>query len=171
MGTTWKTGEIWLRRHFSAGKLNAAAAGLRIQHDEDAEVYVNGKKIAEFSGFVGAYFTILCDALREALREASVALGDLDRVEPPLWTPLQAGLAITVTRVRIEREEHIITAAERVVRDEFLLPAESRLLDEGSNGIEEFTYHAAYDGATLLGRELASRKVVVAPRPPRNELH
>ncbi len=103
--------------------------------------------------------------VREALREAGVVLSDLDRVEPPLWTPLQAGMTITVTRVREEHEERVITTTERILRDEFLLPAESRLLDAGSDGVEQLTYRAAYDGATLLGRELAAQKVVVEPRP------
>ncbi len=74
VGTTWKTGDIWLRRHFKIGKLNAELAGLRIHHDEDTEVYVNGKKVAEFGGFVGAYATTLSDALRDALREGENVL-------------------------------------------------------------------------------------------------
>ncbi|MCX6909394.1 MAG: hypothetical protein NTY01_15315, partial [Verrucomicrobia bacterium] len=74
IGTTWKTSDIWLRRHFRIEKLDVALAGLRIHHDEDAEVCVNGKKVAEFSGFVGAYSTELNEALRAALREGDNVL-------------------------------------------------------------------------------------------------
>jgi hypothetical protein len=34
-----------------------------------------------------------------------------------------AGMTITVTRVREEHEERVITTTERILRDEFLLPA------------------------------------------------
>ena len=74
IGTTWKTGDIWMRRGFRIEKMAVALAGLRIHHDEDAEVYVNGKKVAEFSGFVGAYSTELNEALRAALREGDNVL-------------------------------------------------------------------------------------------------
>lgn len=74
IGTTWKTSDIWLRRHFRVEKAAVALAGLRIHHDEDAEVYVNGKKIAEFSGYVGSYSTTLNEALRAALHEGDNVL-------------------------------------------------------------------------------------------------
>ena len=74
VGTAWKTDDIWLRRHFRIEKPDAALAGLRIHHDEDAEVYLNGKKVAEFGGYVGNYFTVLNDALRQALREGDNVL-------------------------------------------------------------------------------------------------
>ncbi len=74
IGTTWKTADIWLRRHFRMETTDLALAGLRIHHDEDAEVYVNGSKVAEFSGFVGGYSTVPSDALRQALREGDNVL-------------------------------------------------------------------------------------------------
>ena len=43
-------------------------ARLRIHHDEDAEVYVNGKRVAQFPKFVGDYFTSVCEAVSKALR-------------------------------------------------------------------------------------------------------
>ena len=74
VGTTWKTDDIWLRRHFRIEKPDAALAGLRIHHDEDAEVYLNGKKVAEFGGFVQSYFTVMNEAVRQALREGDNVL-------------------------------------------------------------------------------------------------
>ena len=61
VGTAWTTPKIWIRRTF---KLDAAAkeASLRIFHDEDAEVYVNGTRIARFSGHTGGYIDHPLDA-------------------------------------------------------------------------------------------------------------
>lgn len=102
--------------------------------------------------------------VRVILRDMGVQLGKLDRVEPPLWTPLRAGMYVTVTRMVEEREERVITTAVRIIRDEFLSPDESIVLNEGSDGIEELVYRISYDGARVLNRELVERHVVVEPR-------
>ena len=68
VGTEWKSANIWLRRSFTREKANIALAALRIHHDEDAEIYVNGIKVAEFSGFVQKYGTLMNEALAKALR-------------------------------------------------------------------------------------------------------
>jgi hypothetical protein len=50
VGTEWNTSDIWLRRvvDLPAGPLSAPY--LRIFHDDDAQVYLNGKLIAELPG-------------------------------------------------------------------------------------------------------------------------
>ncbi|HEX4610262.1 MAG TPA: glycoside hydrolase family 2 TIM barrel-domain containing protein, partial [Urbifossiella sp.] len=67
--TEWKTADVWLRRDFD---LKAAPTGevlLRIHHDEDAEVYINGVLAARVSGFVSEYGEVpLTPAGRAALR-------------------------------------------------------------------------------------------------------
>ena len=88
----------------------------------------------------------------------------MDLVEPSLWTPLETGLQITVTRVVEEREERIIPATLRVVRDSFLVPEEGAVLERGRDGLEELVYRVFYDGPVEVDRELADRRVVVEPR-------
>jgi len=68
VGTEWKTGDIWLRRKFTLETLKCDLMGLEVHHDEDAEVYLNGTKVAAFSRFVGAYF------VQEATRALKKAL-------------------------------------------------------------------------------------------------
>jgi hypothetical protein len=65
--TTWQTSDIWLRRTFDLQALEFDLAALTIHHDEDAEVYVNGQKVATFTGHVGSYTD--CEAT-SALRRA-----------------------------------------------------------------------------------------------------
>ena len=67
--TAWTTGDIWLRRSFDLANVDCEMALLDIHHDEGAEVYVNGQKVAELGGYTSSY--VLVDrtkALREALQ-------------------------------------------------------------------------------------------------------
>ena len=52
--TEWKSKEIWLRRDFRLTEIPGRVI-LHIHHDEDAEVYLNGKPIKRFVGFVTDY--------------------------------------------------------------------------------------------------------------------
>jgi len=60
LGTEWTSGDIWLRRRFdlargfTAGSLMNAAR-LVVHHDEDVEVYINGVKAFEASGYTTDY--------------------------------------------------------------------------------------------------------------------
>ncbi|MCW1886381.1 glycoside hydrolase family 2 [Luteolibacter flavescens] len=54
VNTEWTTDDIWLRRTFELKELPAKPA-LFIHHDDDAEVFLNGKQIAKFSGYTQAY--------------------------------------------------------------------------------------------------------------------
>ncbi len=53
--TLWKTGEIWLRRTFTLEKTDFRNLNLLIHHDEDAQVFLNGKPVAELPGFTTSY--------------------------------------------------------------------------------------------------------------------
>ena len=53
--TAWTTREIWVRREFTVPAEVTGELSLRIAHDEDAEVWLDGGKIADLSGYTGAY--------------------------------------------------------------------------------------------------------------------
>jgi hypothetical protein len=50
-GTDWTSADIWLRREFMVRSSWVQAPTLRIFHDDDAEVYLNGVLAASLSGF------------------------------------------------------------------------------------------------------------------------
>lgn len=54
IGTPWTTPDIWLRRGFSLSTV-PTRPHLRIYHDEDCEVYLNGRKVAELKGYLVSY--------------------------------------------------------------------------------------------------------------------
>jgi mono/diheme cytochrome c family protein len=55
--TTWNTSEIWLRRAFGLKDLPGSLT-LRIHHDEEATVFLNGKQVAKLSGHTVDYITV-----------------------------------------------------------------------------------------------------------------
>jgi hypothetical protein len=63
--TTWNTGDIWLRRTFTLPAESRAGYRLRMHHDEDVEVYINGVLAAAVPGYTTDYaeFAIAPDAL------------------------------------------------------------------------------------------------------------
>ncbi len=55
--TVWNTQEIWLRRALELPAEIPARVALRIHHDEDADVYLNGHLVLRRGGYTTAYET------------------------------------------------------------------------------------------------------------------
>lgn len=86
----------------------------------------------------------------QALQAAGILVGNLDTVEPPLYTVLNNGDQIRVTRVieTFVTEEAEIPFEKQIVRSEAITEGETRLLQPGENGRQEFTWRIlAEDGA------------------------
>jgi hypothetical protein len=68
VGTEWKTADIWLRRRVNV-PAGLTAPHLRVFHDDDAQVYVNGVLAAQLPGATpGFAYVPLSGAARAALR-------------------------------------------------------------------------------------------------------
>jgi hypothetical protein len=69
VNTPWKTPDIWLRRTFDVATLPAGELRLRVHHDEDAEIYLNGVLIKKVSGYITEYASLRLSAeARKALK-------------------------------------------------------------------------------------------------------
>lgn len=73
--TDWKTPDIWMRRTFEVAKADAGGLHVRIHHDEDAQVYLNGQLIASVQGYTTDYVELPVDEkLRGALKSGKNVL-------------------------------------------------------------------------------------------------
>jgi len=105
--------------------------------------------------------------VREALAQAGLTLGDLDRLTPPAYTTVSAGLAIQVTRVveKFETEQSVLPYTSQTVKNEGLPAGERRLLQAGANGLEEITYRTVFEDGVQTARSLVKRVVLTSPAP------
>ncbi|MFO0943464.1 MAG: DUF1793 domain-containing protein, partial [Pirellulales bacterium] len=53
--SVWNSSDIWLRRSINVSELPKGRIALRLWHDEDVEVYINGKLVVELSGYTTGY--------------------------------------------------------------------------------------------------------------------
>ena len=53
--TTWKSDDIWIRREVTLPELKGRDVALRMYHDDDAEVYLNGVPAGTFHGYTTNY--------------------------------------------------------------------------------------------------------------------
>jgi hypothetical protein len=73
--TAWKNSDIWLRRTFNADRAELKNAALVIFYDEDTEVYVNGQKLWNRTGYLSSYQMFpITDALKKALKKGQNTL-------------------------------------------------------------------------------------------------
>ncbi len=85
--------------------------------------------------------------VKEVLETHKVAYGNIDRIEPPLYTVLNESGAIQIFRVREEflEEEKVIPFDHQTVRNESLAEGQSFLLQPGVNGVQQITYRILYE--------------------------
>ncbi len=105
--------------------------------------------------------------VQQVLETADVTLGTLDKVTPLAYSVVTDDLAIIVTRGREEFETKQITIPfeRQTVRNESIAIGETKLLQTGSNGIEELVYRHYYENDQLLGTSV-SRSTILEPAVP-----
>jgi xylan 1,4-beta-xylosidase len=70
IGTKWNTPDVWIRTTFDYDGREFQKAAVRIHHDEDATVYLNGAPVLKVAGYTTDYDLLdATDALRKALRK------------------------------------------------------------------------------------------------------
>jgi len=73
--TEWKGSDIWIRREFKLKGTKLNRPYLMIHHDEDAEVYINGRLVTKLEGYTSSYVRVALDKKgRAALTEGSNCL-------------------------------------------------------------------------------------------------
>ncbi|MBN2164205.1 MAG: hypothetical protein JXR25_15535 [Pontiellaceae bacterium] len=63
VGTKWDSSDIWLRRRFRVDNAQEGTLVMRIHHDEDVDVYIDGKQVASLTGYTQSYQDIPLDGV------------------------------------------------------------------------------------------------------------
>lgn len=89
----WTSKNIWVRRAFTINNLDFNKLSLKLHHDDDVEVYLNGEKIAEQSGANGdlQYFPLNADAVSKLKKGENILALHCTNTGGGAW--LDAGLA------------------------------------------------------------------------------
>lgn len=66
--TVWKSHDLWTRRTFNLTEISADPLFLKLQHDDNAEVYLNGEKIYSYVGWLNKFIYVpISDEIKKKL--------------------------------------------------------------------------------------------------------
>jgi len=105
--------------------------------------------------------------VEDALGAAEITPGDLDRIDPPLYTLLSDGDEIRLIRVRevFKTQEEVIPFERQVVRNESLPEGETRLIQPGANGLQELTYRSVFEDDVEISNSVVKTVILRDPVP------
>ncbi|HWQ29889.1 MAG TPA: ubiquitin-like domain-containing protein [Negativicutes bacterium] len=104
-------------------------------------------------------------AVRNALEEAKVQLGEKDRVEPGLDTELTGNTKIAVVRIeeKFEKQQVKMEFTNQVNKSDKLDKGIVSVVKKGSAGLKEETIKVTFENGKEAKRETVEEKVVKAP--------
>jgi resuscitation-promoting factor RpfB len=107
-------------------------------------------------------------SVENVLSIAGITLGNLDRVEPTLYTTLNKGDAIKVSRVREEFEtvQEIIPFERQTIRTELLPDGKTRISQPGENGLRELTFRKVIEDNKITDEKTIVKTVVLSQPVP-----
>lgn len=107
------------------------------------------------------------ETVRDALTLAGIELGGMDRVEPPEFSLLSAGMEISVIRVKeeFEIEQVVIPYEQQIQPSEYLAEGEQQTLQMGENGLQEVTYRRVFENGVEVSRSPIKQTVLKEPIP------
>lgn len=105
--------------------------------------------------------------VQDALDQADLSLGPLDRIEPDVFVKLEDGMEITITRVyeEFEVEEVVVPFEQQLQPSEFLPEGDQQPLQLGENGIREITYRVVYEDGIEVSRTEIKSLTIKEPVP------
>jgi Domain of unknown function (DUF5127)/Domain of unknown function (DUF4964) len=111
-GTGWFSKNIWVRRSFTLDKVDYNKWFLKIKHDDNTEVYLNGEKIYSYVGWLGRFENIpIEDAIKQKLKKGKNVLA-IHVANTAGGAYLDAGI---VTQPVIKKNEAIMNAEQKKV--------------------------------------------------------
>lgn len=110
--TQWKTKNLWVRRVFNLDNTDIDKLFLKINHDDNTEVYLNGAKIYGYTGWLNKFAYIpLTDAAKQSLKKGRNVLAiHVANTSGGAW--LDAGLS---TIKKQKQNTSIVAAVQKSV--------------------------------------------------------
>lgn len=107
-GTLWESDDLWFRRTFDLENTNLKTLYLKLRHDDNIKVYLNGEKIYDFKGWNDTYKYIPIDegVIQNLKKENNVLAIHIKNTAGGRW--LDAGLvteAPSMANVAIHKAE------------------------------------------------------------------
>lgn len=101
------------------------------------------------------------------LREQNISLSPLDKVDPPLITPLNGGELVIITRVTEDFSvvESIVPFEQQTVKNESLSEGQTLLIQPGVNGSKQSTFRILKENGIETSRTLVKEEVILAAKP------
>ncbi|MCX8062002.1 MAG: G5 domain-containing protein, partial [Anaerolineales bacterium] len=126
------------------------------------EIYADGKMYS---------IEVLPDStVGQAIHQAKISMGPLDRTEPPLSTFINEPLSIRIIRVReeFEVEKIVLPFEQKVVHTESLPEQVTLLAQKGQNGEAEITYRILFEDGVEVSRTMVNEPTIL--KEPVNEI-
>ena len=103
----------------------------------------------------------------QALQQAGITPGELDKSEPPFYAVLNSGDAIKLTRVleKFQTETQTVPFERQVVRNESLPVGQQRLVQAGVTGQQEVTYRSILEDGVETSRSIVKTVVLQDTTP------
>jgi Tol biopolymer transport system component len=144
---------------FALGLLAGCAPSQATQNTIRITINADGKQVA--------YQVPAGSTAQNALQQAGIALGNLDRVEPPSYSILADNAVVTVTRVRevYTVQEAVIPFESKRLNNETLPENTELLVQPGVNGREQITYRQVFENDEEVSNTIFKTEVLVEPMP------
>jgi hypothetical protein len=103
----------------------------------------------------------------EALEQAGITPGEMDRSDPPFYTVLNNEDSISLTRVEetFDTEQLMIPYERQIIRNETLPEGESRLVQAGVNGLQEVTYRRILENGIEISKTSVKTIILTESSP------
>lgn len=111
------------------------------------------------------YTYTVADTVAQVLEEVGITPGPQDKITPAPAESVVADLEIKVSRVKEEITTKEVKISFKTVRreDPSMELGETKVLQEGSEGLKEVTYRNVYQDGKRIKREKISEKVIKEP--------
>jgi hypothetical protein len=105
--------------------------------------------------------------VQQILSQAGIALGNLDRTEPPSYSTISENTSINIIRVK---EEYNIKDIEipfehQTIQNESLLLGEQRLIQPGKNGYKQVTYRKLFENGKQISESVFTQTIITDAVP------